>query len=308
MDVKSLGFVGIGQMGLPMARNLLRAGFELIVFDVNLEALSAIRDAGATAAASPAQVASQVDVVLVSLPTPAVVRSVALGPQGLVEGTRIKSYVDLSTTGSVIAKEVANALDAQGISTLDCPVSGGQRGAEAGTLTLMISGALELSEQLDPVLTAIGNEQFYVGADIGLAQTCKLCNNFLSAANNVAAAEAMVTATKGGLDPQVALDVINASSGRNSATADKFAELVLTRRFDKSMKTRLLHKDLNLFTAEAEALGVPAWVGAHVKQLLAYSISQGMGDAASVTMIQHWERWAGVEVGSKHNAETNTSE
>lgn len=295
-------------MGLPMAHNLIRAGFKLTVYDVEPAALSAICGAGATAAASPAEVASQVDVVLVSLPTPAIVRSVALGPQGLVEGTRVKAYVDLSTTGSVIAKEVAAAFAANGITALDCPVSGGQRGAEAGTLTLMISGPLDLHEQLKLVLGAIGNEQFYVGGDVGLAQTCKLCNNFLSAANNVAAAEAMVTAAKGGLDPQVALDVINASSGRNSATADKFADLVLTRRFDKSMKTRLLHKDLSLFTAEAEALGVPAWVGAHVKQLLAYSISQGMGDAASVTMIQHWERWAGVEVGHKSGVEASDPE
>ena len=135
-----------------------------------------------------------------------------------------------------------------------------------------------------------------MGESVGAGQTLKLCNNFLSAANNVAASEAMVAAVKGGLDAKVALDVINASSGRNSATADKFEELVLTGAFTKSMKTRLLLKDLTLFTAEAEAMGVPAWMGSYVRQLLAYSVSQGMGDEPSVTMIKHWERWAGVEV------------
>lgn len=299
LDLGTLGFVGVGQMGLPMARNLLAAGYRLVVFDVSEAALSAVREAGGTTVASPAEVANAVDVVFVSLPTPSVVQSVALGANGIVEGQQVKAYVDLSTTGSVIARDVESGLSAKGVQVLDCPVSGGERGAVAGTLTLMAAGENALFEALREPLSAIGNEHFFVGGQVGLAQTLKLCNNFLSAANNVAAAEAMVTAVKGGLDPHVALDVINASSGSNSATAGKFAELVLTRRFDKSMKTRLLHKDLSLFTAEAEALGVPAWVGSNVKQLLAFSLTQGMGDEASVTMIKHWERWAGVEVGEE---------
>ncbi|MFT5392471.1 MAG: 3-hydroxyisobutyrate dehydrogenase-like beta-hydroxyacid dehydrogenase [Gammaproteobacteria bacterium] len=296
MDTHTLGFVGVGQMGLPMARNLIAAGHKLIAFDACGAALDAIVEAGARAAQSPLDVASQADVVFVSLPTPQVVRSVALGENGIVFGTQIKAYVDLSTTGSTVAREVSVGLRERNIEVLDCPVSGGERGAVSGSLTLMMAGSESLCEALQAPLGAIGSKSFYVGAEVGLAQTLKLCNNFLSAANNVAAAEAMVTAVKGGLDANVALDVINASSGRNSATDGKFSELVLTRRFDKSMKTRLLHKDLALFTAEADALGVPTWVGANVKQLLAFSLTQGMGEEASVTMVKHWERWAGVEV------------
>tara|TARA_B100000676_G_scaffold313218_1_gene392402 strand:+ start:1233 stop:2138 length:906 start_codon:yes stop_codon:yes gene_type:complete len=299
MNVEHLGFIGIGQMGLPMARNLMKAGHRVTVFDVNKNALDKLQVEGANVVTSPKAVADGCDVVMVSLPTPDVVKSVATGEQGVVHGNQVRAYVDLSTTGSTVAAEVADVLGAADVQVLDCPVSGGERGAIAGTLTLMVAGDAQLFEQLKQPLASIGDEHFYVGEKVGLAQTLKLCNNFLSAANNVAAAEAMVTAVKGGLDPHVALNVINASSGRNSATDGKFEELVLTRQFNKSMKTRLLHKDLSLFTEEAQALGVPTWVGANVKQLLAYSLTQGMGDEASVSLIKNWEQWAGVEVGAE---------
>ncbi|MEM7408553.1 MAG: NAD(P)-dependent oxidoreductase [Pseudomonadota bacterium] len=301
VQTEAVGFIGTGQMGLPMALNLLAAGHQLVVFDVMREPLIRLADEGAVIANSPRDVADRVETVLVSLPTPDVVAAVALGDDGIHAGARVRNYIDLSTTGAVIARRVASGLAERGIRTLDSPVSGGQRGAEAGTLTLMVAGDAELFTTARPWLEGIGNEFFHVGDEVGLAQTCKLCNNFLSAANSVAAAEAMVTAVKGGLDPQVALDVINASSGRNSATADKFEALVLSRRFDKSMKTRLLLKDLSLFAAEAEALGVPTWVAANVKQLLTYAVTQGYGDKASVTMIQHWEKWAGVEVDGRRS-------
>lgn len=302
MNIDTIGFVGVGQMGLPMARNLLAAGRSLVVHDVNPAALEAIEKDGAAIAQSPTEVADRTEVVLVSLPAPPVVEAVALGEQGLVKGKAIKAYVDLSTTGSVVAAQVAEALAGTGIQCLDCPVSGGERGAVAGSLSLMVAGDRALYETLEPVLHPIGKKHFYVGEAVGQGQTLKLCNNFLSAANNLAAAEAMVTAAKAGLDPDVALDVINASSGQNSATDQKFRELVLSGAFNKSMKTRLLHKDLSLFTQEAEALGVPAWMGSYVKQLLAYSVSQGRGDDASVTMIQHWEKWAEIEVRSREPA------
>lgn len=298
---EAIGFIGTGQMGLPMAHNLLAAGYRLVVFDVMPEPLNRLKAEGAQVASSPKDVADRVETIFVSLPTPEVVAAVALGDEGIQAGGRVRNYVDLSTTGAVVARRVAEGLAERAIRVLDSPVSGGQRGAEAGTLTLMIAGDAELFAMARPWLEAIGSEFFHVGDEVGLAQTCKLCNNFLSAANNVAAAEAMVTAVKGGLDPKVALDVINASSGRNSATADKFEALVLSRRFDKSMKTRLLLKDMTLFAAEAEALGVPTWVAANVKQLLTYAVTQGYGDKASVTMIQHWEQWAGVEVDGRES-------
>ena len=162
----------------------------------------------------------------------------------------------------------------------------------------MISGPEAVFEAARPILEVIGNNLFYIGAETGLGQTMKLAKNFLSATNNIAAAEAMVMGVKGGLDPMVMLDVINASSGRNSATMDKFPRAVVTRTFEKSMKQKLLYKDVRLCLEEAEALGCPMWLGSAVRQLLAYAVSQGTGDDTSVALIKHMERWADIEVGS----------
>ena len=235
---------------------------------------------------------------MVSLPTPDVVRAVALGPDGLVQGMALRTYIDLSTTGAVMAKTIAAGLREKDIATLDSPVSGGILGAESGKLSLMVSGPETVFETVRSILEVIGNNLFYIGAEAGLGQTMKLANNFLSATNNIAAAEAMVMGVKGGLDPNVMLDVINASSGRNSATMDKFPRAVVTRTFEKTMKQKLLYKDVRLCLEEAEALGCPMWLGSAVRQFLAYAISQGTGDDTSVALIKHMERWADIEVGS----------
>lgn len=298
MAEQIVGFIGLGDMGGPMALRLIDAGFALCVYDTREEAMAPALARRAQAGNSPADVASQAETVVVSLPTPDVVRTVALGPDGIAEGTAVRTYVDLSTTGAVTAREVAAGLKAKGIAALDSPVSGGILGAESGKLSLMVSGAESVLEPVRPILDVIGNNLFYIGAEPGLGQTMKLCNNFLSATNNIAAAEAMVLGVKGGLDPKVMLDVINASSGRNSATMDKFPRAVLDRSFTKTMKQKLLYKDIRLCLDEAEALGCPMWLGSMVKQFLSYAISQGTGDDTSIGLIKHIEKWAGVEVGS----------
>lgn len=298
-----VGFIGLGDMGGPMALRVLDAGYALSVFDVRADALAPALAKGAQQAASPAEVANQAETVLVSLPTPDVVRNVALGPNGLRDGSAIRTYIDLSTTGAVMAKTVAAGLNEKDIASLDSPVSGGILGAESGKLSLMVSGLEPVFEAARPVLETIGNNLFYIGADPGLGQTMKLANNFLSATNNIAAAEAMVMGVKGGLDPTVMLNVINNSSGRNSATMDKFPRTVVTRTFEKTMKQKLLYKDVRLCLEEAEALGCPMWLGSTVKQFLAYAVSQGTGDDTSVALIKHMERWAGIEVGSAAQAD-----
>jgi 3-hydroxyisobutyrate dehydrogenase-like beta-hydroxyacid dehydrogenase len=292
-----IGFIGLGDMGGPMALRLLDAGHPLVVYDVREDVLSTALAKGAQRAAHPADVASQAETVLVSLPTPDIVREVALGPNGLREGSTIRTYIDLSTTGAVMAKTVAAGLTEKGIAALDSPVSGGILGAESGKLSLMVSGPEAVFEAARPTLEVIGNNLFYIGADPGLGQTMKLANNYLSATNNIAAAEAMVMGVKGGLDPTVMLDVINASSGRNSATMDKFPRAVVTRTFEKTMKQKLLYKDVRLCMEEAEALGCPMWLGSAVRQFLAYAVTQGTGDDTSISLIKHMERWADIEVG-----------
>lgn len=297
MAKRTLGFIGVGDMGGPMAGRLLDAGYGLVVHDVNPSATAPLADRGADVADSPKAVADAVESILVSLPTPDVVRQVALGRDGIVEGAKVRHYVDLSTTGAVMAQAVAAGLAEKNIAALDCPVSGGIRGAEAGTLALMISGPPPVYEELRDALLAIGENPFYLGEAVGLGQTMKLTNNYLSAVASIATAEAIVMGVKAGLDAHMMIDVINKSSGRNDATVSKFPNAILNRKFTKSMKQRLLYKDVKLCMDEAEALGVPMWLGNTAKQFLSYAITQGTGDEPSVTLIKHIERWAGVTVG-----------
>jgi 3-hydroxyisobutyrate dehydrogenase-like beta-hydroxyacid dehydrogenase len=299
MTKQQLGFIGIGDMGGPMAGRLLDAGFSLVVHDVRDAATAPLAARGAEIAASPKAVADAVDTVIVSLPTPDVVRHVALGADGIIHGAKVQNYIDLSTTGAVIATEVANALNARDIACLDSPVSGGVRGAEAGTLALMVSGPRALYDAMVPAFEAIGKNLFYLGDAPGLGQTMKLTNNYLSATANIATAEALVMGVKAGLDPAVMVDVFNASSGRNDSTMNKVPKSILNRRFDKSMKQRLLYKDVKLCMSEAEAMDVPMWLGNSVKQFLAFAVSQGTGDEASVGLIKYNEKWAGVTVGKE---------
>jgi 3-hydroxyisobutyrate dehydrogenase-like beta-hydroxyacid dehydrogenase len=299
MTKRKLGFIGVGDMGGPMTGRLLDAGFELVVFDVRAEALAPLVKRGAEIAASPKAVADKVDTIIVSLPTPDVVRHVALGPDGIIHGSAVRRYIDLSTTGAVVAKEVAAAMGGKGIECLDAPVSGGKRGAEAGTLAIMASGPKAEYDEMVPAFEAIGKNLFYLGDAPGLGQTMKLTNNYLSAIANVATAEAMVMGVKAGLDPAVMVDVFNASSGRNDSTMNKVPNSILNRRFDKSMKQRLLYKDVKLCMAEAEAMDVPMWLGNSVKQFLAFAVSQGTGDDPSVALIKYNEQWAGVTVGKE---------
>ncbi len=293
---RNLGFIGIGNMGLPMALRLIDRGYGLAVFDIRADAVDPLVARGARAAKSPADVASEVQTVLVSLPTPDVVQEVALGSNGIVKGSAVRVYVDLSTTGPQVAELVANVLEEKGISALDAPVSGGVTGAEKGTLTVMVSGPMSVFEGVNPVLESIGKNLIYVGERPGLAQMMKLVNNLLNATALAASSEAFVLGVKAGLDPEIMLRVINASTGRNSATEDKFPRSILPRTFDWGFQTDLIYKDLKLCLEQAETLGVPMWVGNAVRQLWAYAVSQGGGPRDFTTIIQYIESWAGVEV------------
>jgi 3-hydroxyisobutyrate dehydrogenase-like beta-hydroxyacid dehydrogenase len=291
-----VGFIGIGAMGLPMSLRLVDRGYALTVFDIDKEAMRPLLARGAQPASSPAEVASQAETVLVSLPTPDIVREVAIGEKGIGEGSAARVYVDLSTTGSKVAEIVATALEGKGFSVLDAPVSGGVPGAEKGTLTVMVSGPKEGFEKCQPLLEAIGKKVVYVGRKPGSAQTMKVLNNMLSAAALAVSSEVFVLGVKAGLDPEIMLDVINSSSGRNTATADKFPKSVLPGTFDYGFKTDLIYKDLTLCLDQAETLGVPMWVGNMVRQLWGYAVSQGAGPRDFTTIIQYIEAWAGVQV------------
>jgi 3-hydroxyisobutyrate dehydrogenase-like beta-hydroxyacid dehydrogenase len=270
----------------------------MTVYDANPAAMKPFVDAGATAAKSPKDLADAVEHVFVCLPMPDVVREVALGETGLIHGKKIKSYVDLSTTGAVTARDVAKELTAKGIDCLDSPVSGGVPGARAGTVSLMMSGNKEVALRLMPALMAIGKHPFFLGTAPGLGQTMKVANNYLSAAANISCAEALVMGVKAGVDPKVMLDVVNASSGRSDSSERRYPEFVLKRDFKSGFRQQLLHKDIKLCMQEAAAQGTPMWLGNTVLSFLHYAMSQGTGNDVSHALVKHIEGWAGVEVRS----------
>jgi 3-hydroxyisobutyrate dehydrogenase-like beta-hydroxyacid dehydrogenase len=300
MPEQRIGFIGVGKMGGPMAGRLLEAGYEVFAYDIDAAALRSIVEAGATAADGPKAVADQADIVLASLPSPAVLEAVALGDDGICHGARVRIFIDVSTTGPRTAAWVAEALARRNIAAVDSPVSGGLAGARSGTLAVMVSCREPVFAEIEPVLKAFGR-LFYLGEAPGAAQVMKLANNLLSAAALAVTSEAVVMGVKAGLDPKVMLDVINAGSGRNSATEDKFPRSVLPRTFDFGFATGLLFKDVRLCLDEAEALGVPMVVGSAVRQMLCVTNALYGPESDFTSMVKTVETWAHVEVRSPAN-------
>jgi 3-hydroxyisobutyrate dehydrogenase-like beta-hydroxyacid dehydrogenase len=293
-----IGFIGLGNMGAHMARRLVQAGHKVFIYDTRQEAIGNIAALGGIAVRSPKEVADSAETVMVSLPTPDIVLKVATGPDGVIEGKKVKRFVDLSTTGSVMAQRVFKLLAEKNIVQIDAPISGGVRGAEKGTVAVMASGPRADVEAVKPALEVIG-KFFFIGEKSGAGQTMKLCNNVLSAAATVATSESMVTGVKAGLDPRIMLDVINASSGRNTATEQKFPEVVLPRTFNQGFSAGLMKKDVDLFLSEAKALGVPVQTCEAVAALLKLTCDELGPDSDITTVIQPIEKRAGVEVGSR---------
>lgn len=280
-------------MGARMCARLLDAGHALSVFDVNEEAVTALVACGARRAGSPAAVADAADLVFASLPSPAIVQEAALGASGVVNGSRIKTFVDLSTTGPRMATIVAEALAAKSIASLDAPVSGGINGAEKGTLAVMVSGPKAAYEKIEPILKIFG-KLFFMGEKPGLGQTMKLANNLMAACSMAITSEGMAMGMKAGLDPKTMIDVLNVSSGKSSATLDKWPKAVLPRTFDFGFATALSFKDVRLCVEEAEAMGVPMVIGSAVRQML--SITYNLyGPGSDVTdTARLLESWAGL--------------
>lgn len=289
------GFIGLGNMGTPMANRLLDAGHTLTVYDIRPEATAPFAARGCRVAASPAAVASAAETILISLPTPDVVRLVALGPNGIASGNRVKTYIDLSTTGARMATEVAKGLAEHEIAAIDAPVSGGVAGAIAGTVAVMVSGPKDKCEALRPAFDAIG-KYFYLGDKPGMGQTMKLCNNLLSAACLAVTCEAIVTGVKAGLDAKQMIEVINAASGKSDSTERKFPRAILPRSFNMGFTAGLMHKDVKLYLDEAAALGVPQYVSAAVVQSWQLAVTQLGANADFTEIVKCMERIAGVEV------------
>jgi 3-hydroxyisobutyrate dehydrogenase len=293
---RTVGFVGLGAMGAHMVAQLVEAGHDLAVYDTRAEAMGPHVARGARACASAGAVADVADTVLVSLPTPDIVRAVA---GELAQGDAIEAFIDLSTTGPEVAAEVAATLSAAGIACLDAPVSGGVAGAQAGTLTIMAAGDEALFDALRPLLEALGRNVVLVGAEPGQGQLAKVLNNLLSASAIAITGEALALGVHGGLSARTLLEVFNSSSGRNTASADKFPRHVLPRTFGAGFRLELMHKDVQLCLEEARRREVPMALGATVGELWSRAAASAAAGADCTEIVLMLEQDAGVVVGDE---------
>jgi 3-hydroxyisobutyrate dehydrogenase-like beta-hydroxyacid dehydrogenase len=297
-----IGFIGLGKMGFPMARRLVEAGHQLTAFDTRKEAVEALRALGAQAASSPKDVADRAETVMASLPSLQASLDVATGAGGVIEGKRVKRFIDLSTVGAQMAVRIHDLLGKRNIVQIDSPVSGGVAGAEKGTLAVMASGPRAEFEVVRAALEVIG-KVFFIGEKPGSGQTMKLANNFLSATAMVATSEAVVMGVKAGLDPKVMIDVINAGSGLNTASRDKFPRSVLPRSFDFGFATGLMVKDVRLALEEMKSLGLKMDVAEAVGRLWEVVIRDEGAESDFTAAIKPIEKAAGVVVDGRGGAQ-----
>jgi len=290
------GFLGVGNMGLPMAGKLLDGGHQLTVFDIREAAMQPLLDRQARRATSPKDLADQNEIVFVSLPTLAAFRAVAFGPDGLIAGRAMKLLVNTCTVGVPFVKEIEQAMAEKGVTVVDCPISGGPPGARAGTLSVMVSGDPASVERVKPMISLWGRTLTVAGDKAGAAQVLKLTNNILAAVSLAATAEAFVMGAKGGLDPEVMVAAVNAGSGRNSATESKFPLAVLTRSFDYGAEMHILMKDIDLAIAQGEELGVPMWVCQAARLVFKHAMGKGAAKEDLTAIVKYVERDAGFEM------------
>lgn len=293
----SIGFIGLGKMGVPMMNRLVSSNRQVRVFDIDQAALEKAVATGGIAADSIHDIANQCDIVMLSLPTPQIVSSVVTHSSGLISGERVHTIIDFSTIGARASKTIAEQVFSRGKNYIDAPVSGGLKGARDGTLSVMVSCDKTLYEKNESLLKTFGTP-YHVGEISGQAQTMKLANNLLSCAAIAVTSEAMVMGVKAGLDPTQMLEIINKSTGRNSATQDKFPKSVLTRSFDFGFSTGMSYKDVNLCIDEAEAMGIPMFVGSSVRQMFATTKAVYGEESDFTSLCRVIENWAGIEVNN----------
>ena len=278
-----IGFIGLGHMGAPMARNLLKAGHALVVFDVVAANVQALISLGAQAAASAKEAASKAELVITMLPSSPHVKAVYSGAEGVLAGVaRGTTLIDSSTIDPHTAREVAALAEAHGNPMADAPVSGGTGGAEAGTLTFMVGGSPEVFERIAPVLRHMGKNIVHCGA-AGTGQVAKICNNMILGISMIGVAEAMNLGASLGIDPKVLAGIINTSSGRcwSSDTYNPYPGVMenvpASRGYTGGFGTDLMLKDLTLATDAAKQSKQPVMLGALAQQLYQTLSAQGAG-------------------------------
>ncbi len=291
-----VGFIGLGTMGAPMARNILGRGHRLIVFDVQAAAMDALTAAGAAAAATPRELAAQSEIVITMLPDAPDVERVVMGPEGIVAGIAPgATYIDMSTIDPATTRKVGAAIAARGAAMIDSPVGKTADAAVSGTLTLMVGGPADVVARCRSVLDCMGTDFFHCG-DLGAGQTMKLINNLLATAVSEASIEALVTGTKSGLSLGTMMSVLRTTMAWNNALAIALPKRPLAGDFSPGFMMRLAHKDCRLAMQMVDALGVVAPVGRAALASLEEGLTRGFQDDDVGALLKLREEPAGVSV------------
>jgi 3-hydroxyisobutyrate dehydrogenase len=295
MMTDRIGFVGLGIMGKPMARNLLKAGYHLTVWNRSQPGIEELVGDGASPASSPEDVAHQSDVIITMVTDSPDVEKVALGPKGIIEGGRPGLvHIDMSTISPAVTRAIASRLAEKGIEMLDAPVSGGDTGAQAGTLSIMVGGKEETFQRCRPIFEVLGRTIVHCGPN-GAGQTVKLCNQIVVALNNLAMCEALVFATKAGVDTRRMLEAVGAGAASSWALLN-LAPRVLARDFRPGFKVAHQQKDLRLALETAEQQSIPLPGTSLVHQLFAAVEAEGQGAECTQAQVKALEKLAGTEV------------
>ena len=295
---KKIGFIGLGIMGKPMAKNLLKAGFSIVAYDLNKDATEDVVKAGALAASSSKEAAGKAEVIITMLPDSPDVKEVILGKDGVLEGIKPGSNViDMSSINPLVSQEIEKELRKKGVEMLDAPVSGGETGAIQGTLAIMVGGKEKVFNESVEIFKAVGKNIVHVGG-IGAGGFVKLVNQIIVAVNIAAVGEAFTLGTKAGLDPQVIYQAIRGGLAGSTVLETK-APMMFARNFKPGFKIRLHHKDLQNALSTAKDLGVPLPLSSFVQQIILSLMTEGRGEEDHSALATFFEKMAKVEIKSK---------
>jgi 2-hydroxy-3-oxopropionate reductase len=293
-----IGFIGLGIMGKPMSKNLLKAGHYLTVFDINQSAMDELVKAGAEPGASPRDVAAKSEIVITILPNSAIVKAVILGDDGVIEGAQKGAIVvDMSSVSPQASREIAAALDQKGVRMLDAPVSGGEPKAIDGTLSIMAGGSQADFDELLPVFKAMGSSAVLTGSH-GAGSVTKLANQIIVQLNIAAVSEALVLATKAGVDPELVYKAIRGGLAGSTVMEAK-VPMILDRNFKPGGTLRINIKDIGNVLETSHELGMPLPLTATIMEILQALKADGMIDHDHASIVRFYEKLAHVEVAPK---------
>lgn len=293
--MKKIGFIGLGIMGRPMSKNLIKAGYQLVVYDIREEAVADLVSAGAEAGTSPKDVASKTEVIITMLPNSPHVKEVVLGENGVIDGAEEGSIViDMSSIAPLVSREIGSKLAEKNVRFMDAPVSGGEPKAIDGTLSIMVGGKQADFDECLPILKCMGASAVLCG-DVGAGNVTKLANQIIVAVNIAAMSEALVLATKSGVDPESVYKAIRGGLA-GSTVLDAKAPLVMARKFDPGFRINLHIKDLNNILETGHEVGVPLPLTASVMEMMQALKVDGHGDKDHGGLVLFYEKLAQIEV------------